>query len=285
MSTQSPSAHDHRPGRGVEALRSFLLKWSLVLALVVAWELGAMAGESPFFPRLSEILSTAVEVYFSGPASQLFLADTVFDDVLPSLGRVFGSWAVAVALGVALGTALGRSQRALDYTGPLLSFMRAVPPPALIPVFLVLFGIDNTMKVVTIVFGSIWPVILNTVDGVRSVNPLQQETARSFRTPRRYWVTMVVLPAAMPKIFAGMRLSLSLALILMVISEMVGVTNGIGFQLIFAQQSFEFHVMWVWIVLLGVLGYGLNALLLAVERRVLSWQPTRGTADAKTKEA
>ncbi|WP_197318812.1 ABC transporter permease [Saccharomonospora sp. NB11] len=268
--------------RTVDALKSFLLKWSLVLALVVVWELAASAGESPFFPPPTEILSQAVEVFFSGPAGSLFLADTVFDDVLPSLGRVFGSWAIAVVLGVAVGTALGRSQKALDYTGPLLSFMRAVPPPALIPVFLVLFGIDNTMKIVTIVFGSIWPIILNTVDGVRSVNPLQQETARSFRTPRHYWVTMVVLPAAMPKIFAGMRLSLSLALILMVISEMVGVTSGIGFQLIYAQQSYEFTTMWAWIVLLGILGYGLNALLLAVERRVLSWQPTRGTADAKT---
>ncbi|EIF00653.1 ABC-type nitrate/sulfonate/bicarbonate transport system, permease component [Saccharomonospora glauca K62] len=294
MSENHGVAHDHRPGAGAPqdtaggmaktagVARNFLLKWSLAIGLVVLWELATLAAESAFFPRPTEILAQAVDVWFSGPASHLFLADTVFDDVLPSLGRVFGSWAIAVVLGVALGTALGRSQTAMDYIGPLLSFMRAVPPPALIPVFLVLFGIDNTMKVVTIVFGSIWPIILNTVDGVRSVNPLQQETARAFRTPRRYWVTMVVLPAAMPKIFAGMRLSLSLALILMVISEMVGVTNGIGFQLIFAQQSYEFPTMWTWIVLLGVLGYGLNALLLAVERRVLSWQPTRGAADAKT---
>ncbi len=268
--------------RTAGAVRTFLLKWSLAIGLVVLWELATLAAGSAFFPRPTEIAVAAFDLWFSGPASELFLAESVFEDVLPSLGRVFGSWAIAVVLGVALGTVLGRSQTALDYTGPLLSFMRAVPPPALIPVFLVLFGIDNTMKVVTIVFGSIWPIILNTVDGVRSVNPLQQETARSFRTPRHYWITMVVLPAAMPKIFAGLRLSLSLALILMVISEMVGTTNGIGFELMLAQQGFDFTVMWAWIVLLGVLGYGLNALLLAVERRVLSWQPTRGTAGAKT---
>lgn len=264
------------------AVGNFLLKWSLAIALVVAWELATMAAGSVFFPRPTEIVAAAFDVWFSGPASQLYLAETVFEDVLPSLGRVFGSWAIAVVVGVALGTALGRSQVALDYTGPLLSFMRAVPPPALIPVFLVLFGIDNTMKVVTIVFGSIWPIILNTVDGVRSVHPLQQETARSFRTPRPYWIMMVVLPAALPKIFAGARLALSLALILMVIAEMVGTTNGIGFELISAQQSFDFTTMWVWIALLGVLGYGLNAMLLAVERRALSWQPGRSAADAKT---
>ncbi|ACU98396.1 MAG: ABC transporter permease [Saccharomonospora viridis] len=268
--------------RTVSVVKNLLLKWSLALALLVLWELATLAAESPFFPRPTQIAASVFDVFLSGPASQLFLSETVFDDVLPSLGRIFGSWAIATVIGVALGTALGRSQTALDYIGPLLSFMRAVPPPALVPVFMVLFGIDNTMKVVTIVFGVIWPIILNTIDGVRSVGPLQQETARSFRTPRHYWITMVVLPAAMPKIFAGLRLSLSLALILMVIAEMVGTTNGIGFQLISAQQSFEFATMWTWIVLLGVLGYGLNTLLLALERRVLVWQPTNGTADTKT---
>ncbi|TLW91559.1 ABC transporter permease [Saccharomonospora piscinae] len=268
--------------RTVGVFKNLLLKWALAVGLVVVWELATLAAESPFFPRPTEIVGAAVDTWFSGPAAQLFLADTVFDDVVPSLGRVLGSWSIAAVIGVALGTALGRSQVALDYVGPLLAFMRAVPPPALIPVFMVLFGIDNTMKVVVIVFGAIWPIILNTVDGVRSVGPLQQETARSFRTPRHYWITMVVLPAAMPKIFAGLRLSLSLALILMVIAEMVGTTNGIGYELIYAQQSFEFTTMWAWIVLLGVLGYGLNALLLAVERRVLAWQPANGTANANT---
>lgn len=268
--------------RTVGAVKNALVKWSLAVLLVVLWEGTTFFAKSPFFPRPSEIVTTSIDVWFSGPASSLLLSDTVFDYVLPSLGRIFGSWSIAVVLGVTLGTALGRSRTAMDYVGPLLAFMRAVPPPALIPVFMVLFGIDNTMKIVTIVFGAIWPIILNTVDGVRSVGPLQQETARSFRTPRRYWVSMVVLPAAMPKIFAGLRLSLSLALILMVIAEMVGTVNGIGYELLFAQKSFEFTTMWSWIVLLGVLGYGLNALLLAVERRVLAWQPTNGSANVGT---
>jgi ABC-type nitrate/sulfonate/bicarbonate transport system permease component len=84
-----------------------------------------------------------------------------------------------------------------------------------------------------------------------------------------------VLPAALPKIFAGLRLSLSIAVILMVISEMVGVTNGIGYQLIYAQSQFDITILWAWMVLLGILGYGLNLALLAVERRALRWQPTR----------
>ena len=133
--------------RTVSVVKNLLLKWSLALALLVLWELATLAAESPFFPRPTQIAASVFDVFLSGPASQLFLSETVFDDVLPSLGRIFGSWAIATVIGVALGTALGRSQTALDYIGPLLSFMRVVPPPALVPVFMVLFGIDNTMKV------------------------------------------------------------------------------------------------------------------------------------------
>jgi ABC-type nitrate/sulfonate/bicarbonate transport system permease component len=203
----------------------------------------------------------------------LFLTDSVYDDILPSLGRIVGGWLIAVAIGVAVGTALGRARVGMDYVSALFAFFRAVPPPALVPVFMLLFGIDTTMKLATIVFGALWPVLLNTVDGVRSVDAVQTDTARSFRVRRHLWIGMVVLPAALPKIFSGLRVSLAIALLLMVVSEMVGVTNGIGYQLRYAQDRFSFIEMWAWIVLLGVLGYVFNTVLLAVERRVLRWQP------------
>ncbi len=101
------------------------------------------------------------------------------------------------------------------------------------------------------------------------------DTVRSFRIPRSHWVFGVVLPAATPKIFAGLRVSLSLALVLMVVSELVGSTNGIGYRLVFDQRQFDFPAMWAGIVLLGILGYVLNTLLLVVERRALSWQPSQ----------
>jgi ABC-type nitrate/sulfonate/bicarbonate transport system permease component len=178
-------------------------------------------------------------------------------------------------VGIALGTALGRSRTGMEYLGPVFAFARAVPPPALIPVFLVLFHLGLRMQLAIIVAGAVWPVLLNTVDGVRSVDATQWDTARSLRTPAHYRVAFVVLPAALPKVFAGLRLSLSIALILMVLSEMVGAVNGIGYQLLFAQRQFDLPAMWAGIGLLGALGYGLNAGLLAVERRALRWQPGR----------
>lgn len=256
-------------------IRDALRRWAVLVAAVVAWEAAARLAGSTFFPPPSRIATTMVATWFSGPPGRLFLSDLAVANVGPSLARLSAGWAIAVVVGVVAGVALGRSPTALEFVGPLLAFARAVPPPALVPVFLVLFELGTPMQLATIIFGVVWPVLLNSIDGARSVHPTQAETARAFRLPRTQWLARVVLPAAAPKILAGMRISLSLALILMVISELVGATDGIGLQLALAQRNFDFPTMWTVVVLIGVLGYALNAGLLTVERRVLRWQPGR----------
>jgi ABC-type nitrate/sulfonate/bicarbonate transport system permease component len=127
------------------------------------------------------------------------------------------------------------------------------------------------MKVAMIAFGVVWPILLNTADGVGSVEPLHRETGRAFRVGGRDQVIRIVLPSAAPKIFAGLRVSLSIAVILMVISEMVATVNGVGFELVQAQRSFRTLDVWATIVLLGIIGYVLNAILAVIERNMLSW--------------
>jgi len=249
------------------------VRWLVLAAGCAAWQAWATWHRSPFFPPPSAIAQQCHTLWFSTADGGFGLGDTVVNDVLPSLGRVLAGWALAGALGVSVGTALGRSRTGMQYVGPLLAFLRTLPSPALLPVFIVLFGLNASMGLALIAFGSIWPILLNTVDGVRAVDPVQTDTARSFRIPRVQWITLVVLPAALPKIFAGLRVSLGIAVILMVISEMVGVTNGIGYQLTYAKSRYDVTTMWAWIVLLGLIGYGLNLILLAVERRALRWLP------------
>ena len=118
---------------------------------------------------------------------------------------------------------------------------------------------------------SIWPVLLNTIDGVTGIDPTLNDTARVYGVSGRQRLLRIVLPAASPQIFAGMRTSLSLALILMVISEMVASTNGIGYFVLQSQRTFAIPEMWSGILLLGILGYVLNAGFMLVERRVLRW--------------
>jgi ABC-type nitrate/sulfonate/bicarbonate transport system permease component len=250
-------------------------RWAVFVVGVVVWELVARIGGSPFFPPPSRIAAAMWRTWFAGPPTQLLLSDLAVANLLPGIGRMLLGWAIAGVCGVVAGLALGRSGSAREYLSPLFAFARAVPPPLLVPLFLVLFELGTPMQLATIVVGVVWPVLLSSIDGAASVHPVQVETARAFRLRRTDWWLQVVLPAAAPKVFAGLRVSLSLALILMVISELVGATNGLGFQLALAQRRFDFLTMWTVVVLLGVLGYVFNTALLAVESRVLH-PTTRG---------
>ncbi|HEX4817805.1 MAG TPA: ABC transporter permease [Nonomuraea sp.] len=250
--------------------------WVIPVVLVV-WEVGAGRLEDGDFPPPTTIVSRIYELWFSGPVSRVFLTDDAVEHLLPSLGRMFYGWVLAVLIGVLLGVLLGRSRTATDFVDPLIEFGRAIPPPLLLPLFIVLFKDVFVMQLATIVFGVIWPVLLNSIDGVRSVDRTYTETATVFNLSKAQHLRVVVLPAASPKIFAGVRLSLSLALILMVISELFGSSNGIGYQLLQAQRSFDGAGVWATIALLGVLGYVVNSLFVLVERRLLVWhrQATR----------
>jgi ABC-type nitrate/sulfonate/bicarbonate transport system permease component len=250
-------------------------RWIVFAVALVAWQLLTASAQNVYFPTPWQIAHHGWHLWFVTEDGGFGLTDAVTDDILPSLARVVGGWALAAAIGAVIGTALGRSRTGMQYVGPLFAFFRSLPSPALLPVFIVLIGLNDDMKIALIVFGCVWPVLLNTVDGVRSVDAVKTDTARAFRTTRVDWVALVVLPAALPKIFAGLRLSLAIAVILMVVSEMVGDTAGIGANLVESQSQFDFLTMWAWIMLLGILGYGLNLALLAVERRALRWQPTR----------
>ncbi|MFD9705765.1 ABC transporter permease [Lentzea sp. NPDC059081] len=247
-------------------MTKFFQRWAVFVGLVAVWQLAAWLADDPYFPPPSGIVEAAWNWWVVEP-------ENFTDNIVPSITRMLTGWAIASVIGVALGLLLGRSERAMEYANPLLVFLRSIPPPALAPVFLLLFKVGTTMQLATIIFGVIWPVLLNSVDGARSVDVTKVDTSAVFKIPRWQWVLGVVLPAASPKIFAGLRVSLSLSLVLMVISELVGTDNGIGLQLIQAQREFDNERMWAGIVLLGVLGYVLNTAFLAVERRALAWQP------------
>ena len=254
----------------------FLLRWMVFIGLVTCWQLVTSVVDHPYFPTPLEILSAAHQMWFSGNAGTLFLSQGALDSLVPSVGRLLGGWLVAVAVGVVLGTALGLSRTLVDYTGPVFAFFRSLPLPALVPVFILLCRLGTQMVLAVIVFGAVWAVLLNTVDGVRSVDRVQIETALSFRIATPRWLLGIVLPAALPKIFAGLRVSLSQSVTLMVVAELFAANGGLGGQLQDARDQFDFPQMWAVVVMIGVLGYALNTMLLAVQRRALAWHFVAG---------
>jgi ABC-type nitrate/sulfonate/bicarbonate transport system permease component len=251
--------------------RRFLIRWGAFALAVVVWQWVTDAVYHPYFPSPLEIVTAAGEMWFSGPGSAFFLTPDALDNLLPSIGRVVGGWALAAASGVLAGIVLGLSRTATLCAGPVFAFFRSLPLPALVPVFVLVCTLGTPMVLTVIVFGAVWAVLLNTVDGVRSVDRVKIETAAAFRVPWPRRLTGIVLPAALPKIFAGLRVSLSQSVILMVVAELFAANGGLGDQLRNAQNQFLFAQMWAVIVMLGALGYLLNTLLLAVERRALAW--------------
>lgn len=261
--------------RAGSVLAGVALRWSVLLVVVGLWQLVTTtvvaADYEPYFPPPSTVARTLYETWFSGPVSRAFLTPTAIDHLLPSLGRLLGGWALAAVIGISAGVALGRSKRAIEYVQPVIHFARSIPATTLIPVFIVLFGFSTTMRVSVIIFGVLWPVLLNAMDGARKVEPAYLDIARVFRLSRPVRLLLIIVPAAAPRIFAGLRISLSLSIILMVTSELIGATDGIGFFLSNAKKSFQLPEMWSAIVLLGALGYLLNTALLVFERRILGW--------------
>ena len=250
----------------------FLVRLLVMAAAVIGWQLGARAAGNPYFLPPAQIASGMYHRWFDGPASHLWLTADATANLLPSLGRMLAGWAIAATAGVALGVAIGRLPLLADLAEPLVHLGRAVPPPTLVPVFLFLFKIGTPMEVAAVAFGVIWPVLVNSIDGARHVDAGYTETARAFRLSAAQRLRRVILPGAAQKICAGLRLSLALALVMMIISEFAGSTDGIGNEMLTAQSTFDIPLMWQIIVLLGILGIVINAAFALAERHILAWQ-------------
>ena len=234
----------------------------LPIILVVIWGIWATVAPAQFFPSPAELLEAFVDTWI-GPA--------FVTDVLPSLGRLAIGIVLSIVVGVVAGTLIGLNRWLRELLEPMLEFFRAVPPPVLLPIAVVLMGPTDAMKIVVIVIGSVWPILLNTIEGVRSTDSVMTETARSFALTRGERLRYLVLPAASPRIMAGVRQSLSIALILMVISELGYSSSGLGYQIVFFQRNYLIAEMWSGILLLGLIGILLAAIFGLVERRVLRW--------------
>jgi ABC-type nitrate/sulfonate/bicarbonate transport system permease component len=174
-------------------------------------------------------------------------------------------------LGVTLGIPIGRAPRLRAAVEPILEFFRAVPPPVLVPLLLLIAGVGDTMKILVIVSGCLWPILLNTVEGVRAVDEVLADTCRGYGVAGLAGIRHLLLPSATPQIMAGVRQALSIGIILMVISEMFASSSGLGFAVLQFQRGFQIPEMWSGMVVLSLVGLGLSAAFRRIERRLLSW--------------
>ena len=243
----------------------------VVVALVLLWQLATSLNPSPFFPTPLAILQRGQTLFFGGPAERLFMTDALTVDTFGTLYRMFAGFLVGATAGLLLGTAVGRSRAVREFSAPIVEFLRSIPATATLPLFIIVLGGDDGMRVAFIAFAITWLVLINTAAGVSSVHRTSIEMGQIFRLSRADILRRIVIPAAMPKIFAGLRIAVTGALLLSVASEFLLATNGIGYQLTATQTRFALLDMWAWIVLLALIGFLVNTLLEMLQDRLLRW--------------
>jgi ABC-type nitrate/sulfonate/bicarbonate transport system permease component len=250
------------------------LSWSavagslVVLAAVVAlWWLASHQGwiSKVFLPTPEATIASLREGLEAG---------SLREQGVQTVQRMLEGWLLACLAGVALGAVIGTSPAARAWLQPMLEFVRPLPASAVLPLAISIFGLGPSMVLAVVAFGSMWPVLLATVHGFAGVEPRLREVAAALQLPRRAFIWKIGLPNALPDILSGMRLAMTVALIVAVVGEMIASQTGLGQAILLAARSFRASELFAGIVLLGVIGFAANALLAAAEHRLLRWQPS-----------
>lgn len=203
---------------------------------------------------------------------QLLIAGALLDHVAASLLRVVKGFLLALVIAVPTGILMGNSAVFRGLTEPLVELLRPIPPIAVIPLAILWFGIGEGSKVFIIAYGAFFPILVNTMAGFAEVDPVLVRAAQALGASRYRIFRDVVLRSAFPYIVVGARLGMGMAFIVLVAAELIASSRGLGFLINDARYTFRTDLMFLGMAMIGVLGFGLNKLLIAIERRVLRWR-------------
>ena len=235
----------------------------LIVLLLCLWQYSAVyVMDTPTWPPVTRIFQAWIENIADG---------SLITNLLATLWRqMLGYW-LAVILGIGIGLAMGYYRIAYNLLEPIIEIFRPIPGPAYLPVLVLFVGIGHEMKVVLILVASLFPILLNTYGGVRSIDPVQIDTARTLGLTTLQTLREIVLPAASPQILTGMRISLAISLILAILSEMIVSNDGLGYFTLLAERTFKIPDMYAGIFTLAMFGYALNRLFLIGEAKLIRW--------------
>jgi ABC-type nitrate/sulfonate/bicarbonate transport system permease component len=236
---------------------------ALIALLLVLWQLSAMyLVTSPTWPTVTRIFEAWFENIVDG---------TLAFHLLATFWRQMLGYGLAVVLGITLGLAMGYFRPLYNLFEPLVEALRPIPGPAYLPILVLFVGIGSEMKVVLILIASLFPILLNSYSGVRSIDRVQFDTARTLGLTTWQTLRELVLPAASPQILTGMRISLAISLILAILGEMIVSNDGLGYFVLLSQRTFRVPDMYAGIFTLAIFGYALNRVFLLIEARLIRW--------------
>lgn len=244
---------------------------TLLAALLALWWLASHQQwvSKVFLPTPEATLSSLMQGLGLAPSD---VPGELAGFTASTVQRMLLGWLLASLAGMALGALIGISAPARAWLLPTLEFVRPLPASAVMPLAISIFGLSPSMVLFVVAFGAMWPVLLATIHGFASVEPRLREVAGALQMGRGAFIWKVGLPSALPDILSGMRLSMTVSLIVAVVGEMIASQSGLGQAILLAARSFRASELFAGIVLLGAIGFATNALLALAERRLLRWQ-------------
>ena len=265
------------PARSVVAVKRKLPVWlyalPLPIVLIAAWQLSCGGKAYSLIPPPSTVVLTAWDYAFGGIRNDTY-SWLLWANAGASIMRVFGGFFVAMIIAIPLGLILGRNVLVRRLVDPTLQFLRPIPVTAWLPLTMILFGLGPPATIALIALGTFFPMLLNTIDGVRLVEPRLIEAAEMLGTPRTAIFAQVILPAASPSIFTGIRIGLGLAWVLLVVGEMTGVPTGLGANIMDARQLSRTDLVITGMIYIGILGFLSDRVVMLIGRRALWWNPS-----------
>lgn len=248
--------------RRYSPLGSLLLQAWLPLLLLGLWFAVSASSTSVFWPPLTEIFSAMGDWALSG---------SLWSDSLFSFGNYFIALLISIITGITLGIAIGLMPRLGKILDPYLDFCRSLPIVVFVPIIILTLGIGRGPKVFLIFLACVWPILLNCIAGVRAIQPSIFEATHAYRVPSHLKISKVVLTGASPQIFVGVRLAITIGIVMLVVSEMYGATEGVGYFILESGQRFQLESAWAGTLLIGIIGWVFTALYGLLEHRLLRW--------------
>jgi sulfonate transport system permease protein len=227
---------------------------------------------------LAVLLDAANPVFLPSPGDvfkvlwQIVIQNQVTLDVVYTLGRTLVGFLISSLIGIVLGLVIGIDRRIYNYFEFSIDFLRSIPATALFPLFILFFGVGDVAKVTVVVFSCSLIILINTAYGVMNSRKTRLVMVRMYGASRRQQFTKVILPESLPQIFVGLRTAVSIALVLVVVTEMfIGTTVGLGYRIYNAQLAYRTAEMYAAILLTGIMGYTLNKCFAILEKKLIHW--------------
>lgn len=257
--------------KGFRTVQSVFKKSIAIILLLVLWQTAPKLGlaDKAFLPSFSDVLHAWWQLLLSGELK---------NHIVASLTRALGGFAIALVYGIPLGLAIGWYKGVSDVISPLIEVFRNTAALALFPLFILLLGIGEVSKIAIVVYACSWPILLNTIAGVKSVDGLLIKSAQSMGVNQFTLFRKVILPAAVPTIFTGIRLAGATSILVLVAAEMIGAKAGLGYLIQYTQYSFQIPSMYAGIITISFIGLIINKVLLHIEQKFSAWKPKNNTS-------